>query len=211
MSTSGNPALDTAIERAGDGAVVIGVDGHVCGWNRAAEKILGYSAQEVIGRPCCDVLVGYDEHDNRICHRGCHVTTLLAMGEPVQNFDMRSRTKTGNLIWLNISVLSVPNGRAGDVIVHFFRDVTAARELVRLVHERLATTAGRQDAAVDTLTRREIEILRLLATGLRTGDMAERLRVSRSTVKNHVQNVLAKLGVHSRLEAAAYATRHRLL
>jgi DNA-binding NarL/FixJ family response regulator len=37
------------------------------------------------------------------------------------------------------------------------------------------------------------------------------LRVSRATVRNHVQNILDKLGVHSRLEAVAYATRPRLV
>jgi two-component system nitrate/nitrite response regulator NarL len=82
---------------------------------------------------------------------------------------------------------------------------------MRLVHERLAAAAGRQDAAAQTLTRREIEILRLLASGLRTTDIVERLHVSRATVKNHVQGILAKLGVHSRLEAVAYANRHRML
>jgi two-component system NarL family response regulator len=41
--------------------------------------------------------------------------------------------------------------------------------------------------------------------------MAERLHVSPSTVRNHVQNILEKLGAHSRLEAVAYATRQRLL
>jgi two-component system, NarL family, nitrate/nitrite response regulator NarL len=57
------------------------------------------------------------------------------------------------------------------------------------------------------LTRRELDILRLLAAGA----MAERLHVSPATVRNHVQHILEKLGVHSRLEAAAFATRYRLL
>jgi DNA-binding NarL/FixJ family response regulator len=61
------------------------------------------------------------------------------------------------------------------------------------------------------LTRRELEILRLVAGGANTRVMADRLHVSPATVRNHVQHILAKLGVHSRLEAAAYATRHRLL
>jgi DNA-binding NarL/FixJ family response regulator len=60
------------------------------------------------------------------------------------------------------------------------------------------------------LTRRELEILRLVAAGANTRAMADRLHVSSATVRN-VQHILAKLGVHSRLEAAAYATRHRLL
>lgn len=210
MCAEGTP-LDQALDRAGDGAFVIDPDGRIRRWNRAAEKILGYPAREVIGRACCDVLSGYDEHDNRLCHAGCHVRTLLGMGESVQNFDMRTRTKAGQPLWLNISVLRVPNSRSGGYIGYLFRDVTAAREMMRLVHERLAAAAGQQEPAAQRLTRQEIEILRLLASGLRSTDIGERLHVSRATVKNHVQNILAKLGVHSRLEAVAYANRHRLL
>jgi DNA-binding NarL/FixJ family response regulator len=61
------------------------------------------------------------------------------------------------------------------------------------------------------LTRRELEVLRLLATGVNTKGAAEKLHVSPATVRNHVQNIFGKLGVHSRLEAVAYANRHRLL
>jgi two-component system nitrate/nitrite response regulator NarL len=50
-----------------------------------------------------------------------------------------------------------------------------------------------------------------MADGLGTAAVAERLHVSRATIRNHVQNILAKLGVHSRLQAVAFATRHRLL
>lgn len=215
MAGAEDTTLNQALDQAGDGAFVIDRDGRICRWNRAAEKILGYPAREVIGRACCDVLGGYDEHDNRLCHAGCHVRTLLGMGESVQNFDMRTRTRTGQPLWLNISVLRLPaNGRSGGHIVYLFREVTAARETMRLVHERLAAAAGHQETAaqtLQTLTRREIEILRLLASGLGTGDIVDRLHVSRATVKNHVQSILAKLGVHSRLEAVAYANRHRML
>jgi PAS domain S-box-containing protein len=203
--------LAQALERAGDGAFVVGADGRLRLWNRAAEKILGYPAREVIGRACCEVLRGYDEHANRLCYPGCQVTTLLGLGESVQAFDMHTTTKAGRSVWLNISVLTFPRPGAGTVTVHLFRDVTATRELVRLVHERLTASAEPPDPAAEALTRREIEILKLLALGMRTADIAERLHVSRATVKNHVQHILAKLGLHSRLEAVAYANRHRLL
>jgi two-component system, NarL family, nitrate/nitrite response regulator NarL len=61
------------------------------------------------------------------------------------------------------------------------------------------------------LTPREFECLTLLAEGLDTAAMAERLGVSRTTVRSHVQAVLTKLGVHSRLEAASLATRFGLV
>ena len=137
--------------------------------------------------------------------------SLLRMGEPVQSFDMRTRTKTGRPVWLNVSILSMNDAAGEKVAVHLFRDVTATKELLRLVHERLSSPppAGGEPAAVPS--RREIDVLRLMVEGLNTAAAAARLHVSHSTVRNHVQNIFAKLGVHSRLEAVAYATRHRLL
>lgn len=61
------------------------------------------------------------------------------------------------------------------------------------------------------LTAREWDCLALLVEGLDTTAMAARLGVSRTTVRTHVQALLTKLGVHSRLEAASFAVRHRLL
>jgi two-component system response regulator DevR len=61
------------------------------------------------------------------------------------------------------------------------------------------------------LTARELEVLELLAAGTPNHELAERMSISRNTVRNHVQNLLNKLGVHSRLEAVALATREGLL
>jgi PAS domain S-box-containing protein len=180
-------------------------------WNRAAEKMLGYGAREAIGRPCCDLFVGYDDSGNRLCYQGCHVMSLVRMGDPVQSFDMRTRTKAGRPIWLNLSTLTVPAGHAGGPLtVHLFRDVTATKELLGMVQERLTAPAP-AEASGEALTRRELEILRLIATGVATKVVADKLHVSPATVRNHVQNILGKLGAHSRLEAVAVATRQRLL
>ena len=202
--------LDTALARTADGAFVLGPDGLIVLWNRAAEKILGYAAREVVGRPCCDLFVGYDDHGNRLCYRGCHVTTLVKMGDPVQSFDMRTRTKSGRAIWLNFSILSVRGDAA--CTIHLFRDVTATRELLTLVHERLAgpSPGNAPGSPGASLSRRELEVLRLMAEGASTRTAAQRLHVSVATIRNHIQNILVKLDVHSRLEAVAYATKHRL-
>jgi two-component system nitrate/nitrite response regulator NarL len=68
-------------------------------------------------------------------------------------------------------------------------------------------TAGEQ-LLLNQLTARERQILTLLTEGLSTAGIAERLVVSRNTVRTHVQNIRSKLQVHSRLEAAAFARRH---
>jgi PAS domain S-box-containing protein len=206
-----NDALDQALARAGDGVFAVGPEGRVLMWNRAAEKVLGWSAREILGRLCCDVFVGSDDRGNRLCYQGCHVMSLVKLGEPVQHFDMQTKTKAGRAVWLDISILQAPSsGPGGPLTIHLFRDVTASKELLRLVHERFKAPSTLPDETM-VLTRRELEILRLLAGGANTKALAERLHVSGATIRNHVQNIFAKLGVHSRLEAVAYANQHGLL
>lgn len=62
-----------------------------------------------------------------------------------------------------------------------------------------------------TLTGREIEVLQLVAQGYTSREIGERLFISENTVKNHVRNILDKLGLHSRNEAVLYALREHLI
>ncbi len=152
--------LSQALARAGDGAFAIGPDGRVVLWNRAAERILGWSAKEVLGRSCCEVLVGSDVNGNRLCYQGCHVMSLVEQGEAVQHFEMQTRAKTGKSVWLDISILEAPAANGGrSMTVHLFRDVTATRALLDLVGERLAPPVASNGNAAPLLTRRELEIL----------------------------------------------------
>lgn len=61
------------------------------------------------------------------------------------------------------------------------------------------------------LTAREVEVLKLLASGISNQQIAEELVLSLHTVRNHVQNVITKLGAHSKLEAVATAVREGLI
>jgi PAS domain S-box-containing protein len=183
MSEHTEESLASALQRTGDGACALASDGTVRIWNEGAERLLGYSAREAIGRKYCDLFGGYDGE-----------------GDRVRAFDMRTRTKAGRSLWLNVSVIPVPPRT-----VHLLRDVTAIKELGALRDPRRAAEAS------PGLTPRELEVLRLLSQGLNTARAADRLQLSGATVRNHAQNILAKLGVHSRLEAVAQATRDGLV
>ncbi|MGH2755751.1 MAG: response regulator [Actinomycetota bacterium] len=76
-----------------------------------------------------------------------------------------------------------------------------------------ARTDEEKEAALRAryLTFREREVLRLLAEGASSAEIARRLSVSMNTVRSHVQNILSKLQVHSRLEAAAFAVRYGIV
>lgn len=82
--------------------------------------------------------------------------------------------------------------------------LTRVRSLVRRSQPPTLPVTGK-------LTKRELEVLRLLADGLRQDEIAERLFISRKTVGTHVANILRKLGVHSQIQAVALAYREELL
>lgn len=67
------------------------------------------------------------------------------------------------------------------------------------------------EVRIDTLTRRESEVLKLLAVGMYNKEVAERLDISERTVKNHVSNIFKKLGVTDRTQAAVFAIRNNLI
>lgn len=86
--------------------------------------------------------------------------------------------------------------------------------ITRLTHEApapLPTESANAHQLAMHLTEREWQCLALMVRGMNTRAMAERLTVSDTTVRSHVQSVLAKLGVNSRLEAVALTVRTAIL
>lgn len=201
-------ALVDALRGAGDGSFVTDPEGRIVLWNDAAEAILGHPAAEVLGRPCCTLLCGEDADGDRRYMPKCAGGALARSGKPVAAFDVHTRTKAGLAAWINVSVLVIADTRTGaPFMLHLFRDVTCSKAQLALAHEG----QGEVSNGAAPLTRREREVLGLMAGGLNTAAMAQRLHLSRATVRNHVQNILLKLDVHSRLEAVAHGLRHRLL
>jgi two-component system nitrate/nitrite response regulator NarL len=98
-------------------------------------------------------------------------------------------------------------------LVRAIRDVAEGQLVVphRLATRRRNGESEEVDLLASQLTTREREVLGLLVAGSNSMDIARALTVSPNTVRTHVQSILAKLQVHSRLEAVAFATRHHLL
>jgi DNA-binding NarL/FixJ family response regulator len=108
--------------------------------------------------------------------------------------------------------------RASEEVVDAVRsahmgEILLPRAIVFEIAQRVAIArlrgAGRR--TIEQLTPRELEVLRALAEGLSSKEICDRLFIAPNTLRTHVQNVMSKLRVHSKLEAVAFAIRHKLV
>ena len=100
---------------------------------------------------------------------------------------------------INDLIAGIRRVRAGETVV--------APSLVPRLLARITTTS----APTAKLSRREIDVLQLLAEGLSTAELAARLHLSVNTVRNHVQSILTRLGAHSKLEAVSIGIREGIV
>lgn len=211
--------LTAMLERTADGAMVVDQKGKIVLWNRVAERLLGFKAQEVVGRFCRDVLRGETLSGRPLCSPSCPIGARVARGGGVRQFDMQTHTNDGRVVWLNVSSLPVPSRTHGTFLVtHLFRDITAQAKVSQLIQELHTVSCPIQVPPAEScvtsmpdipaalpLSPRERELLHRLAIGERTADMAMALGIRPKTVRNHIQRLLDKLGAHSRLQALAIA------
>ena len=196
---------------AADGAFALTGDGRITLWNLAAARIMGYEADEVLRRRCCDVFVSRDAKGDRFCAASCRLLGQIGNGEPIETFDLQTTSKAGRPIWLNMSTVVLPVADAKvPRVIRTFRDITAVKDVLALIRHRLAGTPAKDDP-IGRLTRREVEVLRLMASGATNRALAQRLHVSPATIRNHTHNIFEKLGVPNRLAAATYAISQLLI
>ena len=93
----------------------------------------------------------------------------------------------------------------------YFLDSSVSHEVAKKLMESPAKEGKIMDSAYGALTPREQEVMRLLAEGLSTKEIAERLFISPKTVENHRANIMNKLGLHSTIELVRYAARLGLI
>lgn len=208
-----------------DGAFAVDRKQRIVSWSASAQRLLGYSAEEVLGRPCYEMVAGRDGRNQSFCRKNCPVAENAKRGRATPDYDVQVSAKDGESTWLNMSILLCPSDHgSSDVALHIFRDVTRRRKLEKraetaitamrqLLNEEDASGGASHDPAPiprPQLTKREQEVLRLLACGLTTKEIAESMGVSAITARNHVTNLLAKLGARNRLQAVIYASQQNL-
>ena len=124
-----------------DAAFAIDASGLISAWNTGAEELFGLRLNEVIGRPCHEVVKGSDEA-GPFCAQHCSVHNALETNQPVANFDLLVQTKTGRE-WCNltIQIVSEPGSNAR-YAVHGVRRLDIHRliqQLGRVINEGQVT------------------------------------------------------------------------
>jgi PAS domain S-box-containing protein len=187
----------------GDAAFTIDRNGVIISWNAAAEKEFGYPASEVIGRRCWQLLAGRDSFDNRYCCEKCPLMEMAVRNESVHSTEIEFRTANDGRKKFKLSCIAL-SGYPGDGL------------LMHICHKPIETTeiahnTGKHKSNGDFqpagLTKRELQVLELMAEGNTTREIASIMCISQATARNHIQHTLDKLHVHSRLEAVVVGQR----
>ena len=184
--------------------VTVDTRDRILSWGPAAEHLFGHASAAALGRRLQDLLDGRDLFGNRVCHDACWLRDAIGAGETVRRYELDARHAGGRRLRVIVDVQPAAGGARG-WIYHFLPDRRAARS-------RASAPAEPAPASPPfVLTGREHDVLRLLARGAGTGEMARELGISATTVRNHVQHLLEKLKAHTRLQAVSVAQRHGLL
>lgn len=180
---------------------------------------MGHAPDEAVGAACDRFLKGDDVFGNRYCAKDCPVMQMAARGEPVRGFRLRLATKDGGLLNAELDILQLAVSSPDHYyLAHILRPVERlAPDPVPVAEEavppRSPLEAVREstDVRARRLSSREVEVLGMLAAGRTTPEIAARLSIATMTARNHIQNILEKLEVHSKSEAIAFAFQKRLI
>jgi len=212
--------LFALLQATTDAAFSVSEEGEIMSWNKAAEKLLGYSAAEAVHKTCYDILEGMGPLGTRVCHQHCSVAECAGSSTEIPNFDMSVKTRSGERLWINMSTLVFDNQRTGRrLLVHLAHDVTEQKKSEELVHKVLdlskqLTSVGEaavRAAPISPLSEHEKHILRLFAEGKDSDDVALTLGISPQTLRNHLHHINQKLRTHNRLEAVMNAIQRKLI
>jgi PAS domain S-box-containing protein len=217
-----------------DGVYIVDADKRILRWNKGAEKILGYVEPEVQNQECYRVLSGKSQPDKPLCGQTCRIHSSALKGILPKNYDMLVRSSEGKPRWINVSIFAKADGEE-PFVAHLIRDITPEKTKGLALEQFLAdlnaqdliskSSQGEKPAAkaapaiqpqqpnkpAAVLSERELEVLTLLAEGLPTKSMAQKLNISHFTARNHIQNILVKLNLHSKAQAVSYAFKKGIL
>ena len=181
------------------GAYAIDQSQTIVFWNTEATRILGHEARKVIGRKCYEVVKSLPLYGDRpICIENCPAIVAANHGRipPVSHVRMLCASERRKQVTVIPLITTDQDDRL--ILIHMF-------------HETPVDGSTANESASLPLTPRELEVLSLLALGIRPTEVAEQLFISVHTVRTHIRNASEKLHVHGTMAAVLAAQRQHFL
>jgi len=149
----------------------------------------------------------------RVISQQVPTTKIIMLTVSDEEDDLYEAIKAGATGYLlkEISVEQVAEAIRAVVQGHSLITPSMASKLLTEFQKLSTKNEGAAQVPSPTLTPRELEVLKQVATGMSNREIGDQLFISENTVKNHIRNILEKLQLHSRMEAVMYAVRERLL
>ena len=182
------------LERVSMPSYLVDRDGRIRWLNEAALALFG----DVRGRLLSSLAA--PDHAQRSREQ---LARKLIGGASRTDFEIDTIDRNGRRTTMSVSSVPV---RRGQAVVGVFGVAQPCGEVSSTPAERDAAASGGE-----SLTPRQREVLALLADGASTTQIAITLGLAEETVRNHIRQLLRRLGVHSRLAAVAHARRHGLI
>jgi len=181
-------------------------DGSVRLCNHAARRLLGLAPSHGLPSRCWMLGAFCSVDGSPFCGPRCPVQQAARDGLPGARHWVVVRTGNAAGRMLELVSFFVPTGRsARSAVLHFLRPV--AGDVLNLSGSNRDRNGA--IALACGITEREAEVLAGVAHGLSTSDVAAELHITTTTVRNHVQSIFRKLGVHRRIEAVVAFGRAR--
>ena len=209
------------LEGTADAAFVVTLEGEICFWNAAAERLFGYTAADVLNRTCNDGPPGQGCARCVCMHWRVQRSTLCG---PQRDRFRRSTSKLQHAPvkrkWISVSTIVFEDSRLHRrLIVHLSHDISKRKEAERLfskmmeLSKQVASIGESQPllAPVVSLSDQERRILTLFAEAKNSGQVARELRITLPTLRNHLHAINQKLRTHNRLEAVLHAMKRGLI
>ncbi len=210
------------LEGTSDAAFTVTDQGEICSWNKAAEKLFGYSGAEVLQRSCQSLLQGHGALGTQIWGDNCSIRDCAAKHLEIPNYDMEVKVRSGRRMWVNVSTVVFENIRNHRrLIVNLAHDITTTKKNEELLRKMMSISrqlANLQDqdvvgkpAPISPLSEQETEILHLFSVGKNATEIARKLGITLQTLRNHLHHINQKLHTHNRLEAVTHAVLRKLV
>ena len=197
-------SAEKIVESTRTAAFSRGPDGAITSWNRGAEKLFALPAESALGRKCHKVMAGCDLFGNDYCCAECASWRMTESDRLVHPYRLTVKESGGRSMTLRVSILAVRSPE-GTQLVHLLDVVFGAGVFAVVSDEYDEENDWGWPCSI--LTRRELQVLRHMAVGYSTDQIARQLLISSTSVRNYVSRCLQKLEAHSRVEAVAAARR----